>query len=255
MSNYEKVKMAHLILAMSFILTLVFAFSWKLLALGLLLSWFIWTVGLTISLHKFSSHRTFKARNKVIKIILLWFGAITTMGTAIDFSAGHRVHHKFADTEKDPYNVEGSFWHKVKLFFYYFPTAKISPLVIKDLLRDKEHAFFNKHYWKIVLPYPIILLLINPVYFGYFYALPVLYVLIGMGYVTVWAHLPYLQKLGTRPYDTTDNSWNSKLMVWLLGGEGYHNTHHKYPSRWNYESCPGNFDASAHIIKLIKEKK
>jgi len=252
-TNYQKVKYAHIILGVSLITTLIFAFDPIMLALGLIVSWFIWTIGLTVSLHKFSSHRTFKAKNKVIKNILLWFGAITTMGTAVDFSAGHRVHHKFADTPKDPYDTTGTFWHKVKLFFYYFPTTKISPMVIKDLLKDKEHRFFRDNYWKIVLPYPIILLAIDPVWFGYFYALPVIYVLLGMGYVTVWAHLPYMQKLGTRPYDTDDTSWNSKLMVYLLGGEGYHNTHHRYPSRWNYETQPGDFDASAHIIKLIKE--
>jgi stearoyl-CoA desaturase (delta-9 desaturase) len=236
-------------------ITLLLAFDLTLLISGLAVSWLFWCFGLTISLHKMSSHKAFEPKNKLIKYILLWFGTVITMGSAIDFSAGHRQHHKFADTDKDPYNIEGSFFHKFKLFFYWFPTSKISPLVIKDLLKDKEHVLFNNHYWKILAIYPAILLLINPVYVAYFYALPVIYVLIGMGYVTVWAHLPYMQQLGTRPYATDDNSWNSKLFVWLLAGEGYHNTHHQFPGYWNYETLPGDIDISGRIIKVLKKNE
>lgn len=252
MTNYQKVKLAHITAIVLVSITLFLAFDLTLLLLGLVVSWLFWCFGLTISLHKMSSHKTFEPKNKFIKYALLWVGTVITMGTAIDFSAGHRQHHKFADTPDDPYNIEGSFFHKVKLFFYWFPTSKISPLIIKDLLRDKEHVWFNNHYWKILLIYPIMLALVNPVYVGYFYALPVVYVLIGMGYVTVWAHLPYLQQLGTRPHNTNDNSWNSKLFVWLLAGEGYHNTHHAYPGKSNYEVHPGDIDISGRIIEFLK---
>lgn len=248
MSNYEKVKAMHIVAIISTVLVLGYAFDFFMLLAGLTVGWVMWCFGLTISLHKMSSHKTFEPKNKFIKYFLLWCGAVVTMGTAIDFAAGHRQHHKFSDTDKDPYNIEGSFWHKFKLFFYWFPTAKISPLVIKDLLKDKEHSFFNNHYWKIVLPYPIILLLIDPVCFGYFYALPVVYVLLGMGYVTVWAHLPYLKKLGTVPHETDDNSWDSLFFTMLLAGEGYHNTHHKFPGNWNY----GKYDVSGKLIRYLK---
>jgi fatty-acid desaturase len=88
--------------------------------------------------------------------------------------------------------------------------------------------------------------------FGYFYALPIAYIILGMGYVTVIAHLPSLQKFGTRPFTTTDNSWNSKLFAILLAGEGYHNTHHAFPGRSNYETQPGDIDLSGRIIELLK---
>ena len=123
-------------------------------------------------------------------------------------------------------------------------------MVIKDLLKDKDHTFFNDNYWKILLVYPTVLLLINPVWFGYFYALPIVYTVLGMGYVTVLAHLPSLNKYGTKPYTTSDNSWNSQLFAVLLAGEGYHNTHHAHPGRYIYEKT----DISGQIIKLLKVK-
>jgi stearoyl-CoA desaturase (delta-9 desaturase) len=221
---------------------------------GLAVSWMFWCVGLTASLHKYTGHGSYTPKNRIIKLFLLWAGTVLTLGTAVDFAAGHRMHHKYSDTRKDPYDVTGTFWHKVKLFFYRFQTSKINPMIVKDLIKDKDHMFFNNHYWKILIIYPMILLLINPIYVGYFYALPVIYAILGMGYVTVIAHLPSLHKYGlTYRYDTGDNSWNSRLFAWLLAGEGYHNTHHMYPDLWNYETKPFDIDFSAMFIAVIKK--
>lgn len=245
MTNYDKIKLAQAVSLISVVLTLFFAFDWALLLSGLLVGWVFFCLGLSICLHKYSSHKTFET-NKIVKYILLWFGTVVTMGSTINFAAGHRQHHRTSDTPEDPYWLTGTLWHKIKLFFYWFPAYKINPMIIKDLLRDKDHVWFNDNYWKILLPYPVILLLINPVWFGYFYALPVTYVLLGMGYVTVIAHL----RLGLRRYDTTDNSWDSSLFAVLLSGEGYHNTHHAVPGM----NKLGPLDAGGYIIKLIRNK-
>ncbi len=253
MTNYQKIKLAHVVCWISVIATLTFAFSWTMLVAGFLVSWIFWCMGLTIGLHKYSSHRTFETKNQFIKYLLLWFSTVVTMGSTINFAAGHRQHHKHSDTPEDPYYLKGNFWHKFKLFFYWFPTYKISPLIIKDLLRDQDHVRFNDHYWKILLVYPVILLLINPAWFGYFYALPVVYTILGMGYVTVWAHLPKFKKFGSAPYQTGDDSWNSQLFSVLLSGEGYHNTHHANPGKYDYSTGQGEWDVSGKIIKLLKK--
>jgi len=250
-SNYNKVKLAQAICLVATLWVTTFNFNITFLLLGLVVSWLAYCFGLSISLHKYSSHRTFEPKNKVIKYFLLWIGNIVTMGTSLEFAAGHRTHHKHSDTSEDPYNLDGGLWHRIKLFFYWFPTRKINPLIIRDLLRDKDQQFFNRNYWKILLPYPFILLAIDPILFGYFYAMPVVYVLLGMGYITVIAHLPSLQKIGATPFDTNDMSWNSRVVGWILAGEGYHNTHHAHPGSYTYELSPGDIDISAKIIKRL----
>jgi fatty-acid desaturase len=243
MSNYDKIKLAQAVAVISVLLTLIFAFDWQLFLIGILVSWIFYCIGLSVCLHKYASHRTFET-NRVIKYIILWFGSVVTMGSTINFAAGHRQHHRTSDTFDDPYCLTGTLWHKVKLFFYWFPTYKISPLIIKDLLRDKDHVWFNDNYWKVLLSYPIVLFLLDPLWAVYFWALPVTYVLLGMGYVTVIAHL----RLGWRPFDTKDNSWDNHTIAILLAGEGYHNTHHAYPGR----SSLGRFDAAGWVINKIK---
>jgi stearoyl-CoA desaturase (delta-9 desaturase) len=254
LSNYDKIKLAQAIAVVSTIATLTVAFDPILLVFGLLTSWIFYCFGLAICLHKYSSHRSFETKNQPLKYIILWFGTVVTMGSTINFAAGHRQHHRFADTPEDPYYLQGSLWHKIKLFFYWFPTYKISPLIIKDLLRDKDHVKFNDNYWKILLVYPAILLAVDPVLFGYFYALPVTYVLLGMGYVTVLAHLPRLHRFGSVDHTTNDNSWNSRLFSLLLAGEGLHNTHHAHPGLYNYETNSKDIDPAGRIISLIKQR-
>ena len=252
MTNYEKIKLAQAIAIISTVLTLCFAFDATLLIAGLIISWLFWCFGLTITLHKYASHKAFEPKNRLIKYFLMWTGTVITMGSSINFAAGHRQHHVHSDTPQDPYYLNGTVWHRIKLFFYWFPAYKINPMIIKDLLRDRDHTFFNNHYWKILLVYPVLLLLIDPVWFGYFYALPVTYIVLGMGYVTVLAHLPLLQDFGTRPFDTNDNSWNNQLFAVLLAGEGYHNTHHAHPGRYDYTTGHGEWDISGKIIKYLK---
>ena len=116
MTNYNKLKLAQATALFCTIITLLFAFNLSLLLLGLLTGWIMWGLGLTISLHRHSSHKSFTVTNKIIQYILLWCGTIITMGSAINFAAGHRQHHKFSDTDKDPYDLTGSLWHKIKLF-------------------------------------------------------------------------------------------------------------------------------------------
>lgn len=249
LSNYDRVKLAHAVCVLILLSTITYSFSWMLLLSGLIVSWLFYCFGLAISLHKYSSHRTFEPKNRFIKLFLLWAGNQVTMGSSIAFAAGHRQHHVHSDTEQDPYYLDHGIWHKIKLFFYWFPEYKINPMVIKDLIRDPDHSFFNKHYWKITLIYPLLLALIDPVLVGYFYAMPVVYVLLGMGYVTVIAHLP---NFGGQKQKTEDNSWNSRLFGFVLAGEGLHNNHHATPGNSNYEHFPGDYDPSGRMIEYLK---
>jgi|688.fasta_scaffold221741_2 fatty-acid desaturase len=250
MTNYDKIKLTQAVAVIATIATLILAFNIWLLILGLIVSWLFYCFGLAICLHKFTSHRTFEAKNKFIKYLILWAGTQVTMGSTINFAAGHRQHHIKSDTSEDPYYLEGGTWHRIKLFFYWFPTFKISPLIVKDLLRDSDHQFFNNHYWKILSIYPALLLLLDPIWAVYFYALPVTYVLLGMGYVTVIAHLKSFHRFGTKPYETNDNSWDNTLFGILLAGEGYHNSHHAFPGRYRYTKN----DISGCIINYLKEE-
>ncbi|MFN3077002.1 MAG: fatty acid desaturase [Alphaproteobacteria bacterium] len=254
-SNYNQTLWMQSIVYLTVVLGLLSAFNLKLLLAGLILGWILFCVGVSICLHKYASHKTFEPKNRFIKLVLLWAATQTTLGSIIGFAAGHRQHHRDSDGPTDPFLLKESTWHNVKLWFYRFPTDQISPRLIKDLTVDADYKFFHKHYWKIWAVYPIILLIINPVYVVYFFAIPVVYCFLGMSYVTVIAHSLSWKKVfkGTAEFNDLDHSWDSKFFTILFAGEGYHHTHHVDPTQFDYSKTNSKFDLSGYLIRFLKK--
>jgi fatty-acid desaturase len=251
LSNDTKVKIVQASVYLYAIYTVLFLWDTKLALISLFLGWVLFGLSVSVSLHKYSAHRTYTPKNRLIKWVVLWFGTIGSLGSNICWAAQHREHHKYSDQEKDPHRPHGSLWHKVKVWFYYVPDIKISPMVVKDLTADKDHVFFHKHYYKIIALYVGALYVIGAKYVGYFYALPVVYTFTGISWATVIAHIPELGRWSWRTYDTNDYTVNSHLWSVLFIGEGLHNTHHGCPGLWNNAINKGEFDLTAPIIKLI----
>ena len=250
-SNDSKVKLMQAVVYVFAILTLVFYFDWSLFIYSLILGWFWFGIAGSLCLHKLSSHAVFVPKNRLIKWVLLWFGTIATLGSTIGWAAGHREHHATTDKKTDPHRPFGSLFHKFKMWFYYFPTWVIDPMLVKDLATDPDHRFFHRNYYKVIFVYMIILGLIDFRFIGYFYAVPVLCTLFGISWATVIAHVPQLGYFSWRTYNTDDYTYNSNFWNVLLIGEGYHNTHHACPWLWNLAINKGEWDMAAWMIKLI----
>lgn len=251
LSNDAKVKLTQLFVYLVAIGTIVWAWDLSLFILSLIVGWVWFGIGGSICLHKLSSHASFVPKNRLIKWVILWFGTIASLGSTICWAAGHREHHAHSDKRTDPHRPYGSIWHKIKMWFYYFPTWQINPMIVRDLTTDPDHKFFHRHYYKIILGYIALLAAIDPVYVGYFYAIPVLYTLFGISWATVIAHIPQLGYWSWRTYDTNDYTYNSNFWNALLMGEGYHNNHHACPWLWNNAINQGEWDLSAWIIQRI----
>jgi stearoyl-CoA desaturase (delta-9 desaturase) len=251
LSNDTKVKIVQASAYLCALYTVVFLWDTKLVLIGLFLGWVLFGLAVSVSLHKYSAHRTYTPKNRFIKWVVLWFGTIGSLGSNICWAAQHREHHKYSDQDKDPHSPHGTFWHKVKVWFYYVPDIKISPMVVKDLTTDKDHIFFHRHYYKIIALYVFVLWLFGFKYVGYFYALPVVYTFTGISWLVVVSHLPSLGRWSWRTYNTSDYSVNSHIGSLLFICEGYHNTHHGCPGLWDNAINKWEFDLTAPIIKII----
>jgi len=251
--NYNRVRIAQATMYLLVILVMITQINLALMLLGFVLGYILFTVGVSVSLHKYVSHRALEPRNRLVKHFLLFMGTLTTLGTPIEFAAGHRTHHVHSDTDKDPFVLKQSLLHNLKLWFLWMEVDKINPRMVVDLMKDKDMKLYHNHYWKIWAIYPAILFLINPVLVVYLFALPVVYCLLGMSWVTVLAHSQLAQRAtqGTKPHSTADKSWDSLLFSLLFAGEGYHETHHAYPGERNYKRKNGRFDLSGEIADLF----
>jgi len=78
----------------------------------LLLVFYIAATGLsvTVGYHRLYAHATFKA-HPVIHFLTLFFGAAAFEQSALLWSAQHRYHHQYVDTDQDPYNIKKGFFY------------------------------------------------------------------------------------------------------------------------------------------------
>jgi stearoyl-CoA desaturase (Delta-9 desaturase) len=74
------------------------------LVVGILAGW-----GTTVGSHRLFTHRTFKANNKM-KWLMMFLQTMAGQEPVIRWARDHRVHHKFTDTNADPYNSRRGFF-------------------------------------------------------------------------------------------------------------------------------------------------
>jgi stearoyl-CoA desaturase (delta-9 desaturase) len=96
------------------------------------------------------------------------------------------------------------------------------------------------------------LFIIDPIYVGYFWALPVFYVYTGISYITVMAHNITLHKfIGYKNFKTTDQTFNWHIASILLPGEGNHNNHHALPGAAKNALKKGDIDLGYWYLRLV----
>ncbi|RKK12619.1 hypothetical protein BFJ69_g17283, partial [Fusarium oxysporum] len=67
-------------------------------------------LGITAGYHRLWAHSCYKA-TLPLKIYLAAVGAGSVQGSIRWWSSSHRSHHRYTDTDKDPYSVRKGFWY------------------------------------------------------------------------------------------------------------------------------------------------
>jgi hypothetical protein len=81
------------------------AWVWQTAAFSVLY-YFVTGMGITAGYHRLFSHRAYQA-NFATRLGLLLAGSGALQGSVKWWAGGHRIHHRYTDTPKDPYNSNG----------------------------------------------------------------------------------------------------------------------------------------------------
>jgi stearoyl-CoA desaturase (delta-9 desaturase) len=196
---------------------------------------FVFVIAMVVSggYHRYFAHKTFQC-HPILKIFYLIIGAAAFQQSALVWATDHRMHHRYVDTDKDPYNIKkGFWWAHAGWLFAKDPGHRANILAIApDLVKDKWVMWQHKYWMWISIPLAVGL----PLFIGYLIGRPVgMFLWAGFLRVVITHHTTFTinsiaHKFGTQPY--TDE--NSARDVWwlapLLCGENYHNYHHRFQS-------------------------
>lgn len=186
-------------------------------------------LSVTAGYHRLYSHRSYKL-NKFLEFFMIGAGSLAIVSSVLKWSHDHRLHHKYVDTDRDPYNIKEGFWHAHMLWIFYKKTKPWSTKNVKDLLKNPLVVFQHKHYAFLIVTSNVIVTLFLAYICNDFFGAVVFTFLLRlfvthhcMYFINSLAHF-----WGSKPYSTEHTPVNNWLIAFVTFGEGYHNYHHSF---------------------------
>ncbi|WP_422929630.1 acyl-CoA desaturase [Singulisphaera sp. PoT] len=244
---------------------MVWGWGFRWTDLGLLLSLYALTVlGITVGYHRLFVHRSFET-NMVVKFVLAVLGSMAVQGPLLKWAAMHRRHHQHADTAEDPHSPHGpdkgilgvfrGLWH-AHIGWMFDPEPPGLDRYVQDLSRSPTLRAAS-----VLFPAWIILGLAIPAslgglltgtWSGFWTGL------IWGGLVRIflvhhvtWSVNSACHLWGMRPYRSNDESRNNVVFGVLAMGEGWHNTHHAFPTSARHGLRWWQIDMSYWVIWML----
>lgn len=204
---------------------------------------FVGLIGNQVAQHRYFSHNSF-ATSK-IKHYFLYFSSLTTGVNPVYYANAHRHHHLHSDQAQDGHSPHVNGWH---VFYPLLGAHKGIEYVHVSGILDRPLRKINQYWvWIFVLAVAVIAAIDWRV--ACFVVLPaVFWNYLHMIIFRVW--LAHWKIPGSyRNFDTSDQSYNHQWIHWFDLGEGLHNNHHRYPTRYSQAVEPGEFDLAGWVVK------
>lgn len=221
---------------------------------------FIWSIlyyfftglGITAGYHRFWAHRAYNA-SIPLRVFFALGGAGAVEGSIKWWSRGHRAHHRYTDTDLDPYSAHKGFlwshigWMMVK------PRRKIGFADVSDLNRDPVVQWQHKYYVPLIIGMGFVVPTLvaglgwGDYRGGFFFAgaARLLFVHHSTFCVNSLAHW-----LGDAPFDDRHTPRDHFITALVTNGEGYHNFHHQFPADYRNAIKWYQYDPTRRLIEI-----
>ena len=247
--THTKVKLTQWICHLAIIPAIMYG-SWPLWIACFVMCLLVHGLGSGIGAHRYFTHHSFKT-NKFWEFVMAFFFTIACSGSLLGYILIHEKHHSRPDREGDPHNPNENGFVKTWLGFFNKQNLNFSPRRYKQLFDKPIFKFFHKYYFLIISIYALGLFAINPLFPLFFLCLPSVYQFHANSALIVLTHSG---NLGSRNFETNDDSRNIWWLKPLLLGEELHNNHHRYPANVTMRATNSwkEFDPLYYIINLIR---
>jgi len=188
-------------------------------------------MSITCGYHRLMAHSSYEA-HPLLKFAYLLFGAMALQNSALTWSAGHRVHHRFIDDpQRDPYCASKGFWFShIGWMLHEYPSGAVDLNTVKDLQRDPMIMLQHRYYVPIAVGVNFGLPILVGLIVGDFWGVLLLG---GFLRLVVSHHATFFinslaHMWGAQPYTDENSARDNGAIALLTYGEGYHNFHHMF---------------------------
>jgi len=210
-------------------------------------------MGMTTVYHRMYSHKACHIA-RPFELYWLFFATTDFSMSALDWARDHRAHHKYTDTEKDPYDISKGFWYAHVGWLIWNrerPNSDISDLE-KDPVLQFQHDYFNAlalfSGW--FLPTVMCGYFFNDYYGGFFIASVVKTVAL---HHTIFCINSVAHSFGSGPFNDSITPRENLILAVLTMGEGYHNFHHEFPNDYRNGYHLLAWDPTKWAIALLEK--
>lgn len=222
--------------------------------------YFVRMFAVTALYHRYFCHRAFKT-SRGWQFVFALLGLTAVQRGPLWWAAVHRHHHAYSDEEHDAHSPlwKGFLWAHIGWLTSSrnFPT---NYKLVRDLAKYPELVFLNR--FDLIGPALLFVALYafgagieawapalqtngwQMVVWGFFISTVALFH--ATCAVNSFAHT-----LGTKRFETGDESRNSLLLALITLGEGWHNNHHHYQSSARQGFFWWEIDISYYLLKVL----
>jgi fatty-acid desaturase len=209
-------------------------------------------VGVTVYLHRYSSHRALELHPVAQHFFRFWLWLATSINTR-EFTAIHRKHHAVTETEEDPhspkfYGLKELLWNGI----YHYTVQAAIPETLEKYGRGCPDDWIERNlYGRYAIGGVAALLLIYLALFGVLgltmWAIQMMWIpFLALGVVNGVGHV-----WGYRNFECADAATNVSPLGIIIGGEELHNNHHAYPNSAKLSQRWFEFDIGWMWIKVL----
>ena len=199
-------------------------------------------------------------------------GAGAVEGSIRWWARGHRAHHRYTDTDLDPYNAhKGLLWSHIG-WMILKPRRKPGVADVSDLSTNDIVQWQHRHYLKLVFImgaiFPTLVAGLGwgdwkggYVYAGLLRLVFVHHVSVGKGWRTARSCLlqstfcvnSLAHYLGETPFDDKHTPRDHLITALVTFGEGYHNFHHQFPMDYRNAIKWYQYDPTKWLIWVCQQ--
>lgn len=208
-------------------------------------------LSITVGYHRLFAHQSYDA-HPVMTFLFLVFGAATFQQSALMWASQHRDHHRFVDTEQDPYSIKKGFWY-AHIGWLLFWTHETDYDNVPDLTSNRLIMNQHRYYLIWAIGGGVLLPLAIGAATGHFLGVLLLAVI---GRLTLVHHATFCinsvcHVFGRPTYDIDASARDHWLIAFVTFGEGYHNFHHRFARDYRNAVRWYQWDPSKWLIGLM----
>ncbi len=198
-----------------------------------------------VGYHRWLAHNLIEP-DRFGRIFILWCITSSLLVKPLPYVIGHRLHHKYSDTDKDPHHTGLGLWNCI-IGNFNTPTSVNIP--IKDVLKKKDVMFVNEYYYYLYLLNLIVFWFIDKDIVLLSFLLLNLRMWLN---ITVFNYVAHGGKNGVAPVNLP--TWTGYILGY--SGEQLHKNHHDDPSSSDFgRVSKWNFDIMYRIYKYFVKVK